>query len=1244
MKLNKIISTALIFVLLFSAIISVTPLMAAAEETNTVVTEGTTEPDAELTLDDIKVILEAYKKHPGYSSAKEMLEADKAAGYIYSVNTAEYSIHVNKYTGVSYYENNLTGQILTSNPIDPGYSGVNVDLDEGILSQVELIYFENSNPGVEIPYNSFNWIKQGSTITVAPLDKGFSVSYILGEAVSALIAPGAILGADLESQVIGPMFDAYAALMQEYFGDYDGSIKVNGTTYDSYDILGDNNKASILRHGAPEKIYVTYAVDAFNAYAKAKLNAANKGVENYDFKKDAKYKKLNQFSDQILNFFEAYIVMNLNNPNFDRDKYAVYLESITALEPTGGYAFTLKENATLTERRFIDRALKYCLPSFTKDNADALEANAGYSGSGIVIPAFTCTINYLLDEDGHLIVDFPANAIDYEEDVFTLKSITPIKYFGCADMTKDGYAFYPDGSGTVIKFSDFYSETTKYSINVTAKVYGQDYGYSSISGKRREQVVMPVYGIVNETPANPTTATLTGKDTVTNGFFAVLDEGASLAELGITSGGSVHKYAFSYASYTPYPADKYNLADTMSVGGSVSYYIVSESKYEGSYKTRITMLSDPDVAAATPTLQHYDTSYVGMAQCYREYLKSKGILTALENVSEDNDLPLYIEALGSIDVMKKVLTFPVTVSTPLTTFEDIKTMYAELSNAVAKLNEKQAEYERLANELEAQDTTGKEAELISRYRAKAARYAELATEIVDIKNVNFKLTGFANGGMYFTYPAKVKWEKSLGGKKGFNDLLATSKAYKDDSDINTNLGIYPEFDFAFINNTANFDGISKGSSAAKMVDNRYASKQVFNSITGEYDQLFALVVSTDALDGLYTKFLKKYTKYDATCISVSTLGSVLNSNFDEDNSINREEALVDVTALLDRMAADYSVMTDIGNVYAMKYVDHVINATIDSSHLAYSSYAVPFYGMVLHGYVNYAGTPINYSGSPDYNILRSIENGANLFYILCKQNTSYLKEDENFSKYYGVDYENWFDKLVEQYAVLNEAIGKYQKYEIVYHSTILSERVIDKDEKLANNKRLMAEYVSVVDSKISAFVDAAFEAMKQDPANIGKGVSVSIDRDSLIDKAVEIMNIDEQELLGAGYTFASDLDAVIAKYVNEYPAKADATVVSFGGAEMVYTSQYDYVTDSVTGDENYDYTDFTCDNSNVVMVVYQDNTVANGDKVVFLLNYNMFSVDITIDNRIDPNLADGETRTITLEKHGYGKITSEEGR
>ena len=59
-------------------------------------------------------------------------------------------------------------------------------------------------------------------------------------------------------------------------------------------------------------------------------------------------------------------------------------------------------------------------------------------------------------------------------------------------------------------------------------------------------------------------------------------------------------------------------------------------------------------------------------------------------------------------------------------------------------------------------------------------------------------------------------------------------------------------------------------------------------------------------------------------------------------------------------------MANTGNMYSVKYMDHIIGVSTDSSHFKYSSYTIPFIGMVLHGFVNYSGSALNYSGSPDY--------------------------------------------------------------------------------------------------------------------------------------------------------------------------------------------------------------------------------------------------------------------------------------
>ena len=60
-------------------------------------------------------------------------------------------------------------------------------------------------------------------------------------------------------------------------------------------------------------------------------------------------------------------------------------------------------------------------------------------------------------------------------------------------------------------------------------------------------------------------------------------------------------------------------------------------------------------------------------------------------------------------------------------------------------------------------------------------------------------------------------------------------------------------------------------------------------------------------------------------------------------------------------------------------------------------------------------------GDIDEMILRSIENGASLYFTLSYQNTNRLKESFSNSKYYSVNYEIWKDDVVEYYTKLNDA-------------------------------------------------------------------------------------------------------------------------------------------------------------------------------------------------------------------------------
>ena len=112
-------------------------------------------------------------------------------------------------------------------------------------------------------------------------------------------------------------------------------------------------------------------------------------------------------------------------------------------------------------------------------------------------------------------------------------------------------------------------------------------------------------------------------------------------------------------------------------------------------------------------------------------------------------------------------------------------------------------------------------------------------------------------------------------------------------------------------------------------------------------------------------------------------------------------------------------MIDGGNAFTWKYADHILNVTLDSSHFNYSAYTVPFIGLVLHGYVNFAGTPTNMASDMGYMTLKMLENGALPYFTLSYQNTPLLKENNTLSKYYSVAYGIWHDDLVATYKKLN---------------------------------------------------------------------------------------------------------------------------------------------------------------------------------------------------------------------------------
>ena len=1009
MKMKRIISTVLAVLMLISAFAFTTTSAATSGE---VKTQTWKTKSSQPTLD---YFTGRKMKDSGVNGAAP--EVDTEAGIV--INTPEdklsymdlrfekdgYQLYVDHYSGEVATRCIATGEILFSNPYTIGSSTASNTIKEQLMSQI-IVSFTDITTGDTGLYTSYKEAAQRNQILVKNIKNGVRVEYTIGREEARMLVPYLISKESFEKNIKNVLLEAKAEL--------------------------EENKKVLEENRAENK-------DAIKVI-------------------DDKVHGINQF-------LFAYIEQNPNDPNVAKSSSLLdkMYKDFPITKKMAVYSLDKEvQTQSNTLQKFEDIIKTYC-PDYTYEQLDEDHMLTEYEGEDKNPPLFKMALEYTLDELG-MTVRLPANGIRFNEALYRLEYIEILPYMGAGAKSNkqgnfseynSGYTFFPDGSGALF---DFEKITALGSAMIkSGKVYGNDYAYHTLPTTPHQQVIRyPVFGITSTqdmTALENLTYTTTGagsnakfnvsvdcdvpkeeRDYKSSGFVAIIEEGDALVELSTYHAVSQSEYNTVRMKVYPRPKDEYSISDGTTTGASDTWTVVSSRKYTGGYSVRYIMLTDDDTAASKGITDYYDCNYVGMARAYREYLEGNGTLTRLTEENVGNDIPLYIETFGAIYTTQRILSMPVSVMTPLTTFEDIQTMRDSLADE-------------------------------------------------GIENINFILKGFTEGGLVGRkMPYNVDWEDAVSEEMSFEELLA----YADDKDF----GVYPDFDFAYTMSDYMFDGVSLSKHAVKTIDDRYTSKREYSATKQTYVSYYELAISPAYYVHFYEKFTEEYGKYNPKGVSVSTLGSDLNSDFDEDEPYNREDSKGYTIEALKHMSENYEkVMTSGGNAYAWNYVDYITDIALDSSRFSTTSISVPFLGMVLHGYVEIAGTPINMEGNIDYAILKAIENGASIKFILSYRNTSNLKKYEDLSKYYSIRYDIWYDDVVSIYNDLNDALSGVQTSLIETHEFIDGVRIPDADELLEDATNTLEKALAMESAYLKAQAEAekdSYRVAREEVANFSK--------------------------------------------------------------------------------------------------------------------------------------------------------------
>ena len=112
--------------------------------------------------------------------------------------------------------------------------------------------------------------------------------------------------------------------------------------------------------------------------------------------------------------------------------------------------------------------------------------------------------------------------------------------------------------------------------------------------------------------------------------------------------------------------------------------------------------------------------------------------------------------------------------------------------------------------------------------------------------------------------------------------------------------------------------------------------------------------------------------------------------------------------------------------YAIPYTSYASGIPTDCTLYPIVDYSIPLYQLVISGLVDYSGEYINMDNDNNtvYNILKTIETGSNLSFMVSYSNTNVLL-DTNYTNYYNAYYYNWRTDIIYMNKVLNDA-GIYE--------------------------------------------------------------------------------------------------------------------------------------------------------------------------------------------------------------------------
>ena len=441
--------------------------------------------------------------------------------------------------------------------------------------------------------------------------------------------------------------------------------------------------------------------------------------------------------------------------------------------------------------------------------------------------------------------------------------------------------------------------------------------------------------------------------------LGIVRENNALLEV-VTEGAA---YATAKASISQQKATGYNSAYfEFNLRTNDQYLMGTNNSVLKSYEQ--TRIPEKSISVRYYPIAKNNVSYVDVAKRYQQYLLDEELMKKKEGSAS----PLYVDLYGGTVKEQSVLGIPVKQQTPATT-------YAQAKNILESL-------------------------------------AELGVDDIILTYNDFNKAGITE-----KISNSTDYASKLGGKSAFKTLSDYCAA--------TGIILAPSVDLMEFERSGN--GFSKTGASVIGITKAYATQGEYELAYGTPNNLRPswFILTPAYFEKAYGQVISSFSSEGIRAASFGKGTSIVYSDFSASSNkrTSRQQAVEYLKNCYDKVnQSGLTFVASACNDYALKYVDYIRNVPLYSSGFDITDGDIPFYEIVIHGYIPYTTKAKNASSDADKLMLLSMATATPMHYEFMYESPNKFT-DSKYETLFYTHYDGWLPLAAEEYRIFKENLS-----------------------------------------------------------------------------------------------------------------------------------------------------------------------------------------------------------------------------